>query len=139
MSTKKNAAGNAVQAEPCQQKAVDAFNYAESKVVEAMAIARKAVEDTGTDAERGAVRLIDWLDDQFEQTALRGDPAYDSLEDLSGHIASTLAIVGLVNEDKDNIIFHGVETILTVAKNTLDTAFDAMFKERHFGAVEVTA
>ena len=139
MTLKKNAAGNAVQAEPCQQKAVDAFNYAESKVVEAMAIARKAVEDAGTDAEWGAVRLIDWLDDQFEEAAQRGEPAYDSLEDLGGHIASVIAIVGLVNQDKDNIIFHGVETILTVAKNTLDTAFDAMFKERHFGAVEVTA
>ncbi len=139
MTLKKNAAGNAAMAEPCQQKAVDAFNYAESKVVEAMAISRKAVEDAGTDAEWGAVRLIDWLDDQFEQTSLRGDPAYDSLEDLSGHIASVIAIVGLVNEGKDNIIFHAVETILGVAKNTLDTTFDAMFAERHFGAVEVTA
>ncbi len=138
MTIKKNAAGNAVQAEPCQQKAIDAFNYAESKVVEAMAIARKAVEDAGTDAELGAVRLIDWLDDQFEQAALRGDPDYDSLEDLSGHIASTLAIVGLVKESKDNIIFHAVETILGVAKNTLDTAFDALFKE-HLAAREVAA
>ena len=121
-----------------QDAAKVAFDVAESKVVEAMAIARKAVEDVGTDAEWGAVRLIDWLDDQFEEAAQRGEPAYDSLEDLGGHIASVIAIVGLVNQDKDNIIFHGVETILTVAKNTLDTAFDALFKE-HLAAKEVAA
>lgn len=122
-----------------QDAAKVAFDVAESKVVEAMAIARKAVEDVGTDAEWGAVRLIDWLDDQFEEAAQRGEPAYDSLEDLGGHIASVIAIVGLVNQDKDNIIFHAVETILTVAKTTLDTTFDAMFKERHTAAVEVAA
>ena len=138
MTLKKNAAQVAVQAEPCQQKAVDAFNFAESKVVEAMAISRKAAEGAGTDAEWGAVRLIDWVDEQFEQAALRGDPAYDSLERLGGYVASAIAIVGLINEDKDNIIFHGVETILTVAKNTLDTAFDALFKE-HLAAKEVAA
>ncbi|QIL78585.1 hypothetical protein G7047_00610 [Diaphorobacter sp. HDW4A] len=76
------------------------------------------------------------MDDQFEEAALRGEPAYDSLEDLSGHIASTLAIVGMVNESKDNIIFHAVETILGVAKSTLDTAFDALFKE-HLAARKV--
>ena len=139
MTTQKNAAKQAVQAEPCPIEAIDAFNLAESKIVEAMAIARKAVEDAGTDAEWGAVRLIDWLDDQFEEAAQQGEPSYDSLEDLSGYIASTLAIVGLVKESKDNIIFHAVETILTVAKTTLDTTFDAMFKERHTAAVEVAA
>ncbi|WP_313302935.1 hypothetical protein [Diaphorobacter sp.] len=134
MSTQKNAARVAVQAEPCQQKAVDAFNYAESRVVEALAISRKAVGDAGTEAEWGAVRLIDWLDDQFEEMALRGTPGYDCLEDLSGHIASVIAIVDLVNKDKDNIFFRGIETILTVAKTTLDSAFEAMFAERRAAA-----
>ena len=134
MSTKKNAARVAVQAEPCQQKAVDAFNYAESKVIEAMAIARKAAEDAGTDAEWGAVRLIDWLDDQFELTVGQGDQLYESLETLGGYVTSVIAIVALVNEGKDNIIFHAVETILTVARNTLETTVETMFAARRAAA-----
>lgn len=130
MKTQQNAANGAVKAEPCQQKAVDAFNYAESKVAEAIAVARAAAQDQGTDAEWGAVRLMHWLELQFKESAKSGAPAYDALEDMGGYVASVIAIVGLVNQDKDNIIFHAVETILGVAKNTLDTTFDAMFAER---------
>ena len=134
MSIKKNAARVAVQAEPCQQKAVDAFNYAESKVIEALAIARKAAEVAGTDAEWGAVRLIDWLDDQVELTVGQGDQLYESLETLGGYVTSVIAIVALVNEGKDNIIFHAVETILTVARNTLETTVETMFAARRAAA-----
>ena len=131
MKSQQNAAGNAVQAEPCQINARELYfrnviPCARAKVIEALEVVDCVVQELSSDEVWGLRHLLDWLDGRFSH---HSDTKSQEFFDLSCATGCAMAVLNTLNNTHDNLLLHAANTVLGVAKQMLDDAEAARVKK----------